>query len=144
MLPSTSFASKWLRRSPTGFGHHVSAVHKPIVTDDATTPHNQLVPVDFAPWAEVLAVLIVGALASVPTLTLGTRLRNRISFWSSQVQGTDLDYDSRFAESMRRDATARLVALEAYPMWRSLASAYGAYLGLAMAVMPGGMGPTIF
>ncbi|MEJ1180393.1 MULTISPECIES: hypothetical protein [unclassified Pseudarthrobacter] len=48
-----------------------------------------------------------------------------------------MDYDSRFAESMRRDATARLVALEAYPMWRSLASAYGAYLGLVMAVAVG-------
>lgn len=99
--------------------------------------HNQLVPVDFAPWAEVLAVLIVGALASLPSLTLGTRLRNRINFWSSQVQATDLDYDSKFAESMRRDATARLVALEAYPMWRSLTSAYGFYFGLIMAVAVG-------
>lgn len=85
-------------------------------------------------WAQVLIALVGVALASLPQLTYRARLRNRISFWTSQVQGTDLEHDRKIAESLRRDATGRLLALDAYPAWRFLIAAYSILAGLLTAM----------
>lgn len=81
------------------------------------------------PWEALVALLGVLA-ASLPQLTSSSRLRGKISFWTSQVQSQNLDYDRKVAESSRRDATARLLALQAYPAPRLLIPLYGTFTGL--------------
>lgn len=81
------------------------------------------------PPPEALFTLLGVVLASLPQLTSKGRLRNRISFWTAQAQGTTLEYDHKVAESFRREATARLLALEAYPALRLLVPAYMIFVG---------------
>lgn len=64
---------------------------------------------ELTPCADMLIAVLVSALASVRTLTEGSSLRSQISFWTGQAQGIELENDRKFAESFRRDATARLV-----------------------------------
>ncbi|MBO0910121.1 hypothetical protein [Arthrobacter sunyaminii] len=77
---------------------------------------------------EVLVALLGVVAASLPQLTSNSRLRGQISFWTSQVQSQNLDYDRQVAESSRRDAAARLLALQAYPARRLLLPLYGTLL----------------
>jgi hypothetical protein len=100
-------------------------------------------PAELLPWAQALIALLGIALASLPSLTSKARLRNRITFWTAQGKDAELEYERKFAESLRRDATARLVALEAYPAWHFLAASYGTFLGIALAwVVGSGIGTT--
>jgi hypothetical protein len=94
-------------------------------------------PAQLLPWAQALIALLGIALASLPSLTSKARLRNRITFWTAQGKDAKLEYDRKFAESLRRDATARLVALEAYPAWHFLAATYGTFLGVGLAWVVG-------
>lgn len=75
---------------------------------------------------------LVGVVVAVGQLTSASRLRRRASFWREQLQGNDLPQDYAVAQSFHRDATARLIALQAYPGWKifawvsfALISAYG-------------------
>lgn len=92
---------------------------------------------DFLPWAQALIALLGIALASLPSLTSKARLRSRITFWAAHGKDSQFEYDRRFAESLRRDATARLVALEAYPAWHFLSATYVTFLGIAFAWVVG-------
>lgn len=94
-------------------------------------------PAELLPWAQAFIALLGIALASIPSLKSTARLRSRISFWTAQGKDAELEYDRKFAGSLRRDATARLVALEAYPAWHFLAASYGTVLGLALAWVVG-------
>lgn len=64
---------------------------------------------------------LVGVVVAVGQLTSASRLRRRASFWREQLQGNDLPQDYAVAQSFHRDATARLIALQAYPGWKIFA-----------------------
>lgn len=83
------------------------------------------------PWEALVGLL--GLLLSLPQLTSAARFRRRMSFWAEQVQSTDIGYDRDIAEGFRRQASAKLLAVEAYPAYKFLVPLYSAFIGLLSA-----------
>lgn len=52
-----------------------------------------------------------------------------MTFWGNQTSEMDLEYDRNVAQSLRREASARLLALETYPSWRFLVPLYALAAG---------------
>lgn len=73
---------------------------------------------DWLPVAVATVASLVGVLVAIGQLTSASRLRRRATFWREQLQGTDVPQDYAVAQSFHREATARLVALQAYPGWK--------------------------
>ncbi|WP_143111506.1 hypothetical protein [Arthrobacter sp. ov118] len=88
---------------------------------------------EIVPWVEAAIALIGLLLASLPQLTSKTRLRAKINFWGNQASSSDLEHDRKIAESLRRDASARLLALETYPSWHFLFPMYVFSAGFLVA-----------
>lgn len=88
------------------------------------------------PW-EALVGLVALLLTSLPQLTSRARLRRKMSFWAEQVQSTDIGYDRDLAEGFRRQASAKLLAVEAYPAYTFLIPLYVALTGLLGAFLFG-------
>lgn len=84
------------------------------------------------PW-EALVGLLALLLTSLPQLTSRARLRRQMEFWAGQVQSTDIGYDRDVAEGFRRQASAKLLGVEAYPAYKFLFSLYVAFIGLLSA-----------
>lgn len=87
------------------------------------------------PWEALVG--LAGLLLSLPQLTSRARLRRRMSFWAEQIQSTDIAYDRDVAEGFRRQATAKLLAVEAYPAYTLLVPLYSAFIGLLSAFSSG-------
>jgi uncharacterized protein YjeT (DUF2065 family) len=92
---------------------------------------------EIVPWVQAVIAFAGLLLASLPQLTSKARLRARVIFWGNQTSACDLEHDRRIAESLRREASARLLALETYPSWRFLFPLYGLFTGLSLAVFLG-------
>ena len=67
------------------------------------------------PAALATVASIVGVFVAIDSLTSAARLRRTVSFWTDQLQVTDIAKDHAVIRSLHRDATARLIALQAYP-----------------------------
>lgn len=84
-----------------------------------------------------LVAALVGIVVAVTQLTSAARLRHKVSFWTEQITSASLDTDRALAVSVRRDATARLLALEAYPGRRFLVPSLFVLLGVLLAALVG-------
>lgn len=90
-------------------------------------------------WLSAAAATVaslVGVVIAVGQLTSASRLRRRASFWREQLQGNNLPQDYAVAQSFHRDATARLIALQAYPGWIVFV---WVFIALIAALAVGGM-----
>lgn len=79
-------------------------------------------------WMEWLAATVAtvaslgGVMVAVEQLTAASRLRRRSAFWKEQLHDDEQaeDYDQAVAQSLYLEAIARLVALQAYPGWKTV------------------------
>ena len=85
---------------------------------------------DLASSAVAIAASLAGVLVAVSQLTSTSRLRRDSKFWSEQMQSMDLEQDRAVAQSLCRDATARLIALQAYPARKVFAWVFLALLSV--------------
>lgn len=70
---------------------------------------------DWVPATLAAAASLVAVVIAVAQLSAGSRLRKRASFWSEQLQASDLEHDRTVVQSLHRETLARLVGLSAYP-----------------------------
>jgi hypothetical protein len=98
--------------------------------------HNRCMP-EIVPWVQAVIATAGLLLASLPQWTSKARLRAKVTFWGNQTAASDLEHDRKIAESLRREASARLLALETYPSWRFLFPLYVLVTGLLLAAFLG-------
>lgn len=67
------------------------------------------------PAAVATVASIIGVFVAIDQLTSGSRLRRQASFWAEQIGAADLVQDRAVAQSLYRETTSRLIALQAYP-----------------------------
>lgn len=84
-----------------------------------------------------LVAALVGIVVAVTQLTSAARLQRKISFWTEQIVSSSFDTDRTLAVSVRRDTTARLLALEAYPAYRFLIPSLFVLSGVLLGVLTG-------
>lgn len=74
------------------------------------------------PIVTVIASLL-GILVALDQITAGARLRRQATFWRDMAQNPAITYDSAVFRSLEREASARIIALQAQPVSKLLLSA---------------------
>lgn len=83
------------------------------------------------------AASVLGIVVAVSQLTSASRLRRQATFWGEQSRSADSTYDRSVAQSLHRDATARIIALDAYPGKKILGPAFTTLVGLYGPIVVG-------
>lgn len=102
-------------------------------------------------WLELLPALVaaaaslLGIVVGIGQLTSAARLRRRATFWSEQLSAAELAHDRAVAQSLHRETTANLIALQAYPsktlLWQAQFILIGLYGVGATGYLAGTLAP---
>ncbi|SEQ03851.1 hypothetical protein [Arthrobacter sp. OV608] len=83
----------------------------------------------------VVAVIgsLVGILVALDQITAGSRLRRQAIFWREMSQNVEVSHDAAVFQSLEREASAKLIALQALPARKLLLPAFMVTSAIAFA-----------